>query len=158
MNNQDNYKKAVDQIHASDELKEKAFENAKYAAKSKKYNALKYLSACAAVIAVCIVGVNQLNLGINDDNSNVVALPLVSAMYIPIKPKLPIKIILTIVPKSINVLCLERRVCPKIETNDINITSIIILSKIGIVAWNINSNILTNKTVIEAIHIGKLTQ
>jgi len=28
MNNQDNYKKAIDQIHASDELKEKAFENA----------------------------------------------------------------------------------------------------------------------------------
>ena len=62
MNNQDNYKKAVDQIHASSELKEKAFENAKYAAKSKKYNALTYLSTCAALIAICIIGTNQLNL------------------------------------------------------------------------------------------------
>ena len=73
MNNQDNYKKAVDQIHASDELKEKAFENAKYVAKSKKYNALKYLSACAAVIAICIIGINQLNLGINENKDPDVA-------------------------------------------------------------------------------------
>ena len=61
MNNQDNYKKAIDQIHASDELKEKAFENAKYAAKSKKYSALKYLSTCAAVLVLFLVGVNYFN-------------------------------------------------------------------------------------------------
>lgn len=61
MNNQDNYKKAIDQIHASDELKEKAFENAKYASKSKKYSALKYLSTCAAVLILFFVGINSMN-------------------------------------------------------------------------------------------------
>ena len=61
MNNQDNYKKAVDQIHASEELKEKAFENARYAAKSKKYSALKYLSTCAAVLILFFVGINSMN-------------------------------------------------------------------------------------------------
>ncbi|MBR3613825.1 MAG: beta-propeller domain-containing protein [Clostridia bacterium] len=61
MNNQDNYKKAIEQIHASDELKEKAFENAKYAAKSKKYSALKYLSTCAAVLVLFFVGINSMN-------------------------------------------------------------------------------------------------
>ena len=61
MNNQDNYKKAINQIHASDELKEKAFENAKYAAKSKKYSVLKYLSTCAAILLLCIVGIHQFN-------------------------------------------------------------------------------------------------
>ena len=61
MNNQDNYKKAIDQIHASEELKEKAFENAKYAAKSKKYNALKYLSTCAAIFILFFIGINSMN-------------------------------------------------------------------------------------------------
>ena len=61
MNNKDNYKKAIDQIHASEELKEKAFENAKYAAKSKKYNVLKYLSTCAAVLILFFVGINSMN-------------------------------------------------------------------------------------------------
>ena len=61
MNNQDNYKKAIDQIHASEELKEKAFENAKYAAKSKKYNVLKYLSTCAAIFILFFIGINSMN-------------------------------------------------------------------------------------------------
>lgn len=61
MNNQDNYKKAIDQIHASEDLKEKAFENAKYAAKSKKYNALKYLSTCAAIFILFFIGINSMN-------------------------------------------------------------------------------------------------
>ena len=61
MNNQDNYKKAIDQIHASEDLKEKAFENAKYAAKSKKYKPLKYLSTCAAIFILFFVGINSMN-------------------------------------------------------------------------------------------------
>ena len=51
MNNKENYKKAVDQIHASDELKEKTFENAKYA-KSNNYTYLKILSTCAGFFLV----------------------------------------------------------------------------------------------------------
>lgn len=61
MNNQDNYKKAINQIHASEDLKEKAFENAKYAAKSKKYSALKYLSTCAAIFILFFIGINSMN-------------------------------------------------------------------------------------------------
>ncbi len=71
MNNQDNYKKAIDQIHASEDLKEKAFENAKYAAKSKKYSALKYLSSCAAVILLFFVGINSMNKEVNPIDSNI---------------------------------------------------------------------------------------
>ena len=62
-NNQDNYKNAINQIHASEDLKEKAFENAKYTAKSKKYNVLKFLSTCAAVLILFFFGINQFNLG-----------------------------------------------------------------------------------------------
>lgn len=61
MNNKDNYKKAIDQIHASDELKEKAFENAKYASSS-KYSIIKYLSVCAAVMILVLLGINYLNI------------------------------------------------------------------------------------------------
>lgn len=61
MNNKDNYKKAIDQIHASQDLKEKAFENARYASSS-KYFIIKYLSACAAVIVLVLVGINYLNM------------------------------------------------------------------------------------------------
>ena len=57
MNNKENYKKAVDQIHASDELKEKTFENAKYA-KSNNYTYLKILSTCAVFFIVFLVGLS----------------------------------------------------------------------------------------------------
>ena len=60
MNNKDNYKNAVNQIHASDELKEKAFENARYAS-SNKYGILKTLLTCAAVFVLVLVGINYLN-------------------------------------------------------------------------------------------------
>ncbi len=60
MNNKENYKKAVDQIHASDELKEKAFENAKYA-KSNNYTYLRILSTCAVFFIVFLVGFSYFN-------------------------------------------------------------------------------------------------
>lgn len=65
MNNKDNYKKAVDQIHASEDLKEKAFENARYTTKSSKYSTLKFLSSCAAVLILFFVGINSMNKDIN---------------------------------------------------------------------------------------------
>lgn len=70
MNNKDNYKKAVDQIHASNELKDKAFENAKYA-KSNRYSTLKFLSSCAAVLILFFVGINYFNTDLNKDKTNI---------------------------------------------------------------------------------------
>lgn len=77
MNNKDNYKKAVDQIHASEDLKEKAFENARYASSS-KYSIIKYLSACAAVIVLVLVGINYLNMDSgNPDNPYIAKQPII---------------------------------------------------------------------------------
>ena len=71
MNNKDNYKNAVNQIHASDELKEKAFENARYAS-SNKYGILKTLLTCAAVFVLVLVGINYLNNGfLNPENLDI---------------------------------------------------------------------------------------
>ncbi len=52
--NKDNYKKALDQIHASSELKNKTFEKI-LNKKSKKIFYLKYLSVAAVIIVVCSV-------------------------------------------------------------------------------------------------------
>lgn len=60
MNNKENYKNAINQIHANEELKEKAFENARYN-NSNKYVALKKLLTSAAVIFLVFVGINYLN-------------------------------------------------------------------------------------------------
>ena len=60
MNNKDNYKNAVNQIHASDELKEKVFENAKYTS-ANQYTFFKVLSTCAAILILSIFGINYLN-------------------------------------------------------------------------------------------------
>ena len=60
MNNKDNYKKAIDQIHANNELKEKAFENAKFARKN-KFSKIKFLSTCAAAVILLFVGIGYLN-------------------------------------------------------------------------------------------------
>ena len=60
MNNKENYKNAVDQIRASQELKEKAFENAKFAG-SNKYGAFKKLLTSAAVFVLILIGMNYLN-------------------------------------------------------------------------------------------------
>lgn len=66
MNNKDNYKKAIDQIRASEDLKEKAFENARYAS-SNRYGIIKFLSVSAAVFILVLVGINYFNI----DNGNV---------------------------------------------------------------------------------------
>ena len=70
MSNKDNYKKAMDQIYASEELKEKAFENAKYA-KNNNFTILKFLSTCAAVLILFFVGVNYINTGVDLDKTNI---------------------------------------------------------------------------------------
>ncbi len=76
MNNKDNYQKAVDQIHASQELKEKAFENAKYAS-SNKYVILKLLSTCAAVFILILLGINYFNFDNNNfKNPNIAKEPI----------------------------------------------------------------------------------
>ena len=59
MNNKDNYKNAINQIHASDELKAKTLENM-INKKSNKYSFVKFLSTCAAVFVVCVIGLNSL--------------------------------------------------------------------------------------------------
>ena len=59
MNNKDNYKNAINQIYASDELKAKTLENM-INKKSNKYSFVKFLSTCAAVFVVCVIGLNSL--------------------------------------------------------------------------------------------------
>ena len=49
MNNKENYKKAIEQIYASEELKNKTFEKITES-KSKKIVYMKYLSTCAAIV------------------------------------------------------------------------------------------------------------
>ena len=71
MNNKENYKKAIDQIHANENLKETAFENAKYAKSNKISFSLKTLSTCAAALVVCLVGANLLKTDVNIENPNV---------------------------------------------------------------------------------------
>ena len=56
-NNKDNYKKAIDKIHASEELKEKAFQKMKTNVKPKNNIVyMKFLAACAMIVAVFSVG------------------------------------------------------------------------------------------------------
>ena len=68
MNNQENYKKAIDQIHASDELKEKAFENINYVKKPKKYYAVKTLLCWVAVTVLFCIGIGIGSFSINNSN------------------------------------------------------------------------------------------
>ncbi|MGN1298778.1 MAG: beta-propeller domain-containing protein [Candidatus Scatovivens sp.] len=79
MNNKENYKKAIEQIHASSELKNKTFEKITQK-KSKKLIYMKYLSACAVIIIIfSIVGIyrdnvnnqnNQINIAISKGEEN----------------------------------------------------------------------------------------
>lgn len=55
MNNKDNYKKAINKIHASEELKNKTFEKMKTRPKSKVVY-MKFLAACAMIVTVFSVG------------------------------------------------------------------------------------------------------
>lgn len=58
--NKDNYKKALDEIHASNELKNKTFEKIKNRPNKKLY--LKYLTTIAAVFVICLVGIISLDI------------------------------------------------------------------------------------------------
>ena len=53
--NKDNYKKVLDQIHASEELKNKTIEKIENKKTNQNYNYLKYLSAVAVIVIVCSV-------------------------------------------------------------------------------------------------------
>ena len=64
MNNKDNYKNAINRIHASEELKAKTLEKiekSNYKSKSNTYQFLKLLSTCAAVIVLFFIGINSVN-------------------------------------------------------------------------------------------------
>ena len=57
--NKDNYKNAINQIHASDELKQKTLEKMKQK-KNKKISYMKYLSVAAVIVLVFGIGFNKL--------------------------------------------------------------------------------------------------
>ena len=82
-NNKENYKNAINKIHASDELKAKTLENIENMnfnknVKKNNYNMLKFLSTCAAVIVIAVVGLNTIdfdgnkNIALNDKDKEVV--------------------------------------------------------------------------------------
>ena len=71
MNNKDNYKNAINQIHASEDLKSKTLENMT-SKKSNNYSLVKFLSTCAAVFLVCVIGVNSLY---NNENMQIAVNP-----------------------------------------------------------------------------------
>ena len=58
--NKDNYKNAINQIHANDELKSKTFEKIK-AVHNKKVTYVKYLAACAMIVVVFSASIFYLN-------------------------------------------------------------------------------------------------
>ena len=67
MNNRKNYKKAVDQIHASSELKEKTFEKIVEKKKVVRPHFTRYLAACAVFVAVLAVGGFYFKGGIHNE-------------------------------------------------------------------------------------------
>ena len=69
MNNKENYKKAMEQIYASEELKNKTF-NKITESKSKKIVYMKYLSACAVVVIMFSGGL-ILNKNLKENTSSV---------------------------------------------------------------------------------------
>lgn len=66
MNNQDKYRKAIDEIHASDDLKQRTIEKMR-AKKRNKISYLRILSACAVFMLVVAGGKVYL------DNSNLMS-------------------------------------------------------------------------------------
>ena len=54
--NKDNYKNAIDQIHASDELKEKTIRKMKQA-KQNKISYIKILSSVAVILIIFSIGI-----------------------------------------------------------------------------------------------------
>ena len=60
MNNKDNYKNAINEIHASDELKNKTLENINQSKKT-NFMSLKVLATVAAVFVICLFGFDIAN-------------------------------------------------------------------------------------------------
>ena len=77
MNNKDNYKNAINQIHANEGLKEKTIQNIQNN-KSSKNNIISLLSTCVAAIVIIFAGINSLNfdeskpITVLDKNQNLV--------------------------------------------------------------------------------------
>lgn len=59
MNNKDAYKKVIDNIHASDKLKQETLEKAMNAKKVKRFKVMKSLAAVAVVAIVVVAGINN---------------------------------------------------------------------------------------------------
>lgn len=59
MNNKEVYKKAIDNIHASDKLKQDVLEKAMNAKKVKNFRVMKTLAFCAVFVLIVIVGINN---------------------------------------------------------------------------------------------------
>ena len=68
--NVDNYKKAVDQIHADENVKEKVLQNAKQNKNKGKIYIFRYVTAIAAVALIAFAGVNFMNKPKEDVLSN----------------------------------------------------------------------------------------
>ena len=69
MNNSDKYRKAVEEVRASEELKEKTIQKIKDSRNKKKLVYLKYLSACAVFVLAVTTGklyYDRINTGITD--------------------------------------------------------------------------------------------
>ena len=71
--NKDNYKNAIDQIHASEELKQKTFE--KIQNNKRKYSYIKYLVACTAIFVIAfsvrLVYLNKNTENIENEEPNI---------------------------------------------------------------------------------------
>ena len=57
--NNENYKNALNQIHASEELKQKTFENIKNKKDKNNKIIIKHIISIAAVFTICFIGINQ---------------------------------------------------------------------------------------------------
>lgn len=58
--NKDNYKKAINQIHPSEELKQETLQKMLENKKRKRMVYYKYITACAMILIVCVIGNNYL--------------------------------------------------------------------------------------------------
>lgn len=69
MNNKENYRKAIDQIHANENLKNSTFEKIEAAQKIRRPAFVKYIAACAVFVVVFAVGAFYLKDGKKQDDS-----------------------------------------------------------------------------------------
>ena len=74
--NKDNYKNAIDQIHASDELKEKTIRKMKQA-KQNKISYIKILSSVAVILIIFSIGIFEFeNYNSEDFNTEDIAITI----------------------------------------------------------------------------------